>query len=140
MTALFVKKIQINCLILEAKIATISKYRYAEISTPGQKLRYHTSSITIGAFPDWFFFTPIINSSRSHLKNKILVHIRGGAEFQTDGAAVTATAGILKYFEDLKRGTNPASGGRPKDIFKIASRLNVCGGSNYKVDLSDLIN
>jgi len=29
---------------------------------------------------------------------------------------------MLQYFEDLKRGTNPAEkGGRPKDIFEIAS-------------------
>ena len=51
---------------------------------------------------------------RSHLKNRILVQDRGGAEFQTGG--------ILLYVEDLKRGTNPAEkGGRPKDIFEIAS-------------------
>ena len=50
---------------------------------------------------------------RSHLKNKILVHFRAGCEFQT--------AGILQYFEDLKRGTNPANGGRPKDIVEMAS-------------------
>jgi hypothetical protein len=32
------------------------------------------------------------------------------------------TGGILPYFEDLKRGTNPAErGGRPKDFFEIAS-------------------
>jgi len=37
---------------------------------------------------------------RSHLKKRILVQVRGGAEFKT--------AGILKYFEDYKRGTNPA--------------------------------
>ncbi|MHC4423886.1 MAG: hypothetical protein ACYSWR_04355, partial [Planctomycetota bacterium] len=36
---------------------------------------------------------------------------RGGDEFQT--------AGILEYFEDLKRGTNKDIG--PKDIFEIAS-------------------
>jgi hypothetical protein len=51
---------------------------------------------------------------RTHLKNRILVQDRGGAEFQT--------AGILEYVEDLKRGTNPAEkGGRPKDIFEIGS-------------------
>jgi hypothetical protein len=48
---------------------------------------------------------------RSHLKNRILVQDRGGAEFQT--------AGILLYVEDLKRGTNKDIG--PKDIFEIAS-------------------
>jgi hypothetical protein len=41
-------------------------------------------------------------ASRTHLKNRILVQDRGGAEFQTGG--------ILLYVEDLKRGTN-------KDIF-----------------------
>ena len=48
---------------------------------------------------------------RSHLKNRILVQDRGGAEFQTGG--------ILLYVEDLKRGTNKDIG--PKDIFEIAS-------------------
>jgi len=39
----------------------------------------------------------------------------GGAEFQT--------AGNLMVVEDLKRGSNPAEkGGRPKDIFEIASK------------------
>jgi hypothetical protein len=47
----------------------------------------------------------------SHLKNRILVQGRGGAEFQPGG--------ILEYFEDLKRGTNKDIG--PKDIFEIAS-------------------
>jgi hypothetical protein len=50
--------------------------------------------------------------TRSHLKNRILVQGRGGAEFQTGG--------ILEYFEDLKRGTNKDIG--PKDIFEIASK------------------
>jgi hypothetical protein len=49
--------------------------------------------------------------TRSHLKNRILVHGRGGDKFQT--------AGILEYFEDWKRGTNIDIG--PKDIFEIAS-------------------
>jgi hypothetical protein len=48
---------------------------------------------------------------RSHLKNRILVQVRGGAEFKT--------AGILEYFENFKRGTNKEIG--PKDIFEIAS-------------------
>ncbi|MGD8520018.1 MAG: hypothetical protein PVF56_02635 [Desulfobacterales bacterium] len=40
---------------------------------------------------------------------------RGGAESQTGG--------ILLYVEDLRRGTNPAEkGGRPKDIFEMASK------------------
>ena len=50
---------------------------------------------------------------RSHLKNRILVQDRGGAEFQT--------AGILQYVEDLKRGTNKDIG--PKDIFEMASNI-----------------
>jgi hypothetical protein len=58
----------------------------------------------------WGFETASI---RSHLKNRILVQGRGGAEFQTGG--------ILEYFEDLKRGTNKDIG--PKDIFEIASRF-----------------
>ena len=70
--------------------------------------------------------------ARSHLKNRILVQGRGGDEFQT--------AGILEYFEDLKRVTNKdidppleglsASGSLvrlwrvgPKDIFEMASKL-----------------
>jgi hypothetical protein len=48
---------------------------------------------------------------RSHLKKRILVQVRGGAEFKT--------AGILMYFEDFKRGTNKEIG--PKDFFEIAS-------------------
>jgi hypothetical protein len=56
---------------------------------------------------------------RSHLKNRILVQYRGGAELETDGAAVTAIAGIHQDLEDLKRGTNKDIG--PKDIFEIAS-------------------
>jgi len=51
------------------------------------------------------------NSFRSHLKKRMLVQDRGGAEFQT--------AGILEYVEDLKRGTNKDIG--PKDIFEMAS-------------------
>jgi hypothetical protein len=48
--------------------------------------------------------------SISHLKKRILVQDQGGAEFQP--------AGILKYVEDLKRGTNAEVG--PKDFFEIA--------------------
>ncbi len=51
------------------------------------------------------------DSFRSHLKNRILVQDRGGAEFKT--------AGILEYGEDLKRGTNKDIG--PKDVFAMAS-------------------
>jgi len=46
--------------------------------------------------------------NRRHLKKRILVQDQGGTEFQPDGVAVTAIAGILKYVEDLKRGLNPA--------------------------------
>ena len=42
-----------------------------------------------------------------------MVQVRGGAEFKT--------AGILKYFEDFKRGTNKEIG--PKDYFEIASNV-----------------
>jgi hypothetical protein len=49
--------------------------------------------------------------TRTHLKNRILVQDRGGAEFQTGG--------ILLYVEDLKRGTNKDVG--PKDIFEMSS-------------------
>jgi hypothetical protein len=48
---------------------------------------------------------------RTHLKNRILVQDRGGAEFQTGG--------ILLYVEDLKRGANKDIG--PKDIFEMGS-------------------
>jgi hypothetical protein len=40
-----------------------------------------------------------------------LVQDRGGAEFKTGG--------IRLYVEDFTRGTNPAKGGRPKDIFEM---------------------
>jgi hypothetical protein len=51
---------------------------------------------------------------RTHLKNRILVQDRGGAEFKT--------AGILLYVEDLKRGANKDIG--PKDIFEMGSNKN----------------
>jgi hypothetical protein len=51
--------------------------------------------------------------SRTHLKNRILVQDRGGAEFQT--------AGNLLVVEDLKRGTNKDIG--PKDIFEMGSNI-----------------
>jgi len=54
--------------------------------------------------------------SITHLKNRILVQDRGGAEFQT--------AGNLLVVEDLKRGTHPAEkGGTPKDIFEMGSNI-----------------
>ena len=48
---------------------------------------------------------------RTHLKNRILVQDRGGAEFKTGG--------ILMYVENFKRGTNKDIG--PKDIFEMGS-------------------
>jgi hypothetical protein len=60
--------------------------------------------------PSLFLFFTIPGS---HLKTRILVLVRGGAEFKT--------AGLLKYFEDFKRGTNKEIG--PKDCFEIASNL-----------------
>jgi hypothetical protein len=52
-----------------------------------------------------------LQAIRTHLKNKILVQDRGGAEFYTGG--------ILLYVEDLKRGLNKDIG--PKDIFELGS-------------------
>ena len=58
------------------------------------------------------------SSIRSYLKKRILVQGRGGREVQSGG--------ILQYFEDWNRGTNPAvKGGRPKDFFEIASIFRV---------------
>ena len=54
---------------------------------------------------------PRLPIDRTHLKNRILVQDRGGAEFKT--------AGILLYVEDLKRGTNKDIG--PKNIFEMGS-------------------
>jgi len=51
-----------------------------------------------------------MNIIRSHLKNRILVQSQGELEFQP--------AGILRYFEDLKRELNTGFGS--KDIFEIA--------------------
>ena len=48
---------------------------------------------------------------RSHLKNRIFFQSQGGPEFQP--------AGILQYFEELKR--EPNTGFELKDIFEIAS-------------------
>ena len=49
---------------------------------------------------------------RSHLKNRILVQDRSGAEFQSGG--------IRLYVEDLKLDTNKDIG--PKDILEMTSR------------------
>jgi len=49
--------------------------------------------------------------ARSHLKNRILVQVQGGTEFQP--------ADILKYFEELKLGHNTEIG--EKDLFEMAS-------------------
>jgi hypothetical protein len=51
--------------------------------------------------------------SRSHLKNRILVQVQGGIEFQP--------ADILKYFEELEFGPNTEIG--TKDLFEMASLL-----------------
>jgi len=56
-------------------------------------------------------FETIVLGFRSHLKIKILVQSQGGFKFQP--------AGILQYFEDLKREHNTEFG--PKDNFEIAS-------------------
>jgi hypothetical protein len=70
------------------------------------------------------------SDTRSHLKKRILVQNRGGAAFSplrgTSHPILSLlrvkTGRILPYFEDLKRGTNPAEkGGRSKDFFEIAS-------------------
>ena len=49
--------------------------------------------------------------NRGHLKIKILVQSQGGFKFQS--------AGILLYFEELKREHNTEFG--PKDIYEIVS-------------------
>jgi len=52
---------------------------------------------------------------RNHLKNRILVQVHGGIEFQP--------ADILKYFEELEFGPNTEIG--TKGLFEMASRF-VC--------------
>jgi hypothetical protein len=52
-----------------------------------------------------------------YLKKRILVQYQDGRKVQTDGVAVTATAGIHQYFEDLNRAPKAESG--PKDFFEI---------------------
>ncbi|MBW2335701.1 MAG: hypothetical protein JRF47_02905 [Deltaproteobacteria bacterium] len=64
---------------------------------------------------------------RTHLKNRILVQDRGGAEFQTGG--------ILLYVEDLKRGTNKDIGS--KDIFEMGSMDLKSGGQHVPNILSE---
>ena len=63
---------------------------------------------------------------RIHLKNRILVQNRGGAEF--------LTGGILLYFEDLKRGSNKEIGA--KDIFEMSSKYSLAVSS---VEINRLI-
>jgi hypothetical protein len=59
------------------------------------------------------YYDTTIYNYRSHLKKRILAQGQGGTEFQP--------AGILKYFEDLKRGLNTEIG--QKDFFEIAYSL-----------------
>jgi hypothetical protein len=81
----------------------------------------------------WTFFAYAYNLRRgsltcfirTHLKNRILVQDRGGAEFQTGG--------ILLYVEDLKRGTNKDIG--PKDIFEMGSNI-LCARLTYALKAS----
>jgi len=64
---------------------------------------------------------------RSHLKIKILVQdpplkpsgIKRRGRVLTRPVKIPGHAGILKYVEDLKRGSNAEIG--PKDYFEIAS-------------------
>ena len=65
-----------------------------------------------GWWVTWVAIASLVFFIRSHLKNRILVQDRDGADFQTGV--------ILLYVEDLKRGTNKDIG--PKDIFEMASR------------------
>ncbi len=51
--------------------------------------------------------------TRSHLKKRVLVEVQGGPELQP--------AGILKYSEELKQGTNTEI--EPKNFFEIASSM-----------------
>ncbi len=53
--------------------------------------------------------------TKSNLKIRILVQDQGGSEFQP--------AGILKYVEDLKRGTNAEI--EPKNFFEMTSKLKI---------------
>ena len=73
------------------------------------KKRYAYPSQVVGLTEQ--FFEIRLNNTKSHLKIKILVQGQGGAEVQPSG--------ILKYFEELKRGTHTEIGA--KDFFEIAS-------------------
>ena len=55
-------------------------------------------------------------ASRSHLKKRVLAQVQGGPELQP--------AGILKYSEELKQGTNTEIG--LKNFFEIASSIFCC--------------
>ena len=48
---------------------------------------------------------------RNHIKNRIFIQSQGGPEFQS--------AGIHRYFEELKR--EPNTGFGSKDIFEMVS-------------------
>ena len=61
-------------------------------------------------------------SYRSHLKNRILAQVQGGIEFQP--------ADILKYFEELKPGSNTEIG--TKELFEIVSNM---FGINYNMSM-----
>jgi hypothetical protein len=61
--------------------------------------------------PRTLLLIPFLYKIRGFLKNRILVQGQGKLEFQS--------AGILKYFEELKLEFNAEIG--PKDIFKFAS-------------------
>jgi hypothetical protein len=95
--------------------------------------------------PGNFCHIPAIQSAfelafRSYFKKRILVQYRGGREVQTDGVAVTATAGILQYFEDLNRAPNAEI--EPKDFFELASyeRERLTGGQkNIRISGDDFI-
>jgi hypothetical protein len=62
-----------------------------------------------------------------------LVQDRGGAKFLPlhgiphliFNSLWVETGGILLYVEDFKLGSNPAKGGRPKDIFEMDSTFSV---------------
>ena len=58
--------------------------------------------------------------TRSYLKNRILVQVQGGNEFQP--------ANILKYFEELGFGPNAEIG--TKGLFEMASIYSLCFYTN----------
>ena len=71
--------------------------------------------------------------SRSHLKKRVLAQVQGGPELQP--------AGIHKYSEELKQGTNTEIG--LKNFFEIASNKSEISGhlqigghdNDYRVSL-----